>query len=64
MGWLAALCDEAAHLASLGSSTGPGHGSDHHTVCLPRTSLLSVLPLLLTFSEAFFPARPRNAQLL
>ena len=31
--------------------------------CLPCSFLLSV-PLLLTFSEAFFPVQPCNAQLL
>lgn len=31
---------------------------------LPRSLLLSVLPLLLAFSEAFFPVQPCHAQLL
>lgn len=41
----------------------PGRALIITAFCLPCSSLLFV-PLLLTFSEAFFPVQPCNAQLL
>jgi len=64
--WLAAPVRQSCLPIWLPSATPSSLGTALiiTAIRLPCSSLLSIPPLLLTFSEAFFPVQPCNAQLL